>query len=593
MLPAPRRKLRTLALLLLAGFVLQCLVTALLVWLPLFGSGTARISQSAWHATLLDPSVPEDYTKIGIESFLGWTHVSAIYALDALPPEKPSNIIVFRMGFPFRSLTGREEINSHSTAGGVTQINRFFLPRTGPFHTSRVWLGRHLSATSYASAVPTKPLPLGIVANTLFFSALIALARGLVLRFRRSRAVAQGACRACGYAMHALPRCPECGSAPECLAPSSRTSHSPTSPHASRPLAFPPKGTRMAPPSTHAQSHAQPHAQSHARCTCPRCGYDVQGDADRWNRAPTDALASEVGAACPLRGTCPECGVRFSWAALMRPGLVSPTWFVETAQAFGRANRSGVRTTLRALTPWRFWREISLETPSDLRRRLWWFLGACVASTLVVALAALLFSLLYFVTISQWQFQGTRAITLTELSRVASFITSSLTKGLLSPLSGSTWYRCFLVGAVGYPLMVMLLSQSRKLAKVRGMHVLRASVYACALWPAMLVVGFVLSVLAALGAPFNSVFRLLASLTPLADLARPNINNHLIYPIVMLWFPLWWAFAIRSWRMQQAWMVWLAVTLTSLLIQAFALLASANFRFPGPLGDAIKRWFLL
>jgi hypothetical protein len=141
--------------------------------------------------------------------------------------------------------------------------------------------------------------------------------------------------------------------------------------------------------------------------------------------------------------------------------------------------------------------------------------------------------------------------------------------------------------------MVMLLSQSRKLAKVRGMHVLRASVYACALWPAMLVVGFVLSVLAALGAPFNSVFRLLASLTPLADLARPNINNHLIYPIVMLWFPLWWAFAIRSWRMQQAWMVWLAVTLTSLLIQAFALLASANFRFPGPLGDAIKRWFLL
>jgi len=38
---------------------------------------------------------------------------------------------------------------------------------------------------------------------------------------------------------------------------------------------------------------------------CPRCQYNQSGTVAAW---PTDA----VGAACPLQGRCPECGLDFA-----------------------------------------------------------------------------------------------------------------------------------------------------------------------------------------------------------------------------------------------------------------------------------------
>jgi hypothetical protein len=327
---------------------------------------------------------------------------------------------------------------------------------------------------------------------------------------------------------------------------------------------------------------------------CPRCGYDVQGDADRWNAEPAEHAQLVEHAACPLEGTCPECGFRFSWAALMRPGLVSPVWFTETSEAYGRKRWSGVRTLLHALRPWRFWWQVRMETPINLRRQVLWLVQMTFGAAVTLAIAAVL---LWTASFAFYWFTGVLPNTPGSFARGLARPVVDLTMAFTSLLNGSTWYRCVWVGALVYPLLVMLLSQSRKLAKVQPSHVLRAAVYACAIWPAMLALGWVFTLM-------MFVARTLGlfqpgwswawwALNPLFDLMRPSFSNHALYPIVMLWFAVWWGFAIRSWRMPQAWMVWLAVTVPSVLIQAFALLASVGFRFPGMLGDSVKRWFLL
>lgn len=37
------------------------------------------------------------------------------------------------------------------------------------------------------------------------------------------------------------------------------------------------------------------------RPRCPRCGYDLGGQVATWREA------------CPLEGSCPECGATFAW----------------------------------------------------------------------------------------------------------------------------------------------------------------------------------------------------------------------------------------------------------------------------------------
>ncbi len=314
------------------------------------------------------------------------------------------------------------------------------------------------------------------------------------------------------------------------------------------------------------------------RCMCPRCGYDVQGDADRWNAEPAEHAELVEHAACPLEGTCPECGFRFSWAAVMRPGLVSPVWFVETNTAFGRKRWSGVRTLVRACTPWRFWREVTVETPSNRLRRLLWLGLATISVAIAGAVAMSLVNIVYGSLLALSRSQYAPAFSVADLGGWGLYPFRTMPRALASVVTGSSWYRCVWVGAIAYPVMMLVLSQSRKQAKVRPEHVLRAAIYALAIFAAMLACGFVLELAFAIG----QVVGLLPSrwmgvwwtnLSALEDLVSPNQENHFLYPVVIVWFAVWWAFAIRSWRMRQAWQVWLAVVIPSTLVQLVAVIA--------------------
>lgn len=86
---------------------------------------------------------------------------------------------------------------------------------------------------------------------------------------------------------------------------------------------------------------------------CPRCGYDLRGEASQWIDA------------CPLEGHCVECGLHFQWARVLLEDRM-PRWFTE--RQVGLRFRS-VRTWMRSLLPWHFWRQIRITMP--VRRRLW------------------------------------------------------------------------------------------------------------------------------------------------------------------------------------------------------------------------------
>jgi hypothetical protein len=76
---------------------------------------------------------------------------------------------------------------------------------------------------------------------------------------------------------------------------------------------------------------------------CPRCGYDLRGAAQDWVES------------CPLRGVCPECGLKFSWREVFSPERQDLPWFFEHAGRTRELPGRLVWTFVRALWPTWFW----------------------------------------------------------------------------------------------------------------------------------------------------------------------------------------------------------------------------------------------
>lgn len=86
---------------------------------------------------------------------------------------------------------------------------------------------------------------------------------------------------------------------------------------------------------------------------CPRCGYELRGIMASWEKV------------CDLNDTCSECGLEYEWGELLNPRRNVPKWCVEYAEGwrFGFLFRM-IRTLLKMLRPWRFWRELRMyHTP--------------------------------------------------------------------------------------------------------------------------------------------------------------------------------------------------------------------------------------
>ena len=92
-----------------------------------------------------------------------------------------------------------------------------------------------------------------------------------------------------------------------------------------------------------------------SRADCPRCGYDQRGVIESWRDA------------CPLVGTCTECGLEFSWSEVLEPDKHEPRWCVEYAPRRRLLPPPVRRTIFRSALPWWFWS--SLKMSHDIRWR--------------------------------------------------------------------------------------------------------------------------------------------------------------------------------------------------------------------------------
>ncbi len=84
---------------------------------------------------------------------------------------------------------------------------------------------------------------------------------------------------------------------------------------------------------------------------CPRCGYDLRGAVAAWRHA------------CPMTGTCTECGLSFDWAEVLVPQKFEPRWCVEFTRPPQRFAWACLGTILRSALPWRFWSALNMSMP--------------------------------------------------------------------------------------------------------------------------------------------------------------------------------------------------------------------------------------
>ncbi len=105
---------------------------------------------------------------------------------------------------------------------------------------------------------------------------------------------------------------------------------------------------------------------------CPRCGYDVSGESDRWTTQ------------CPLTGVCPECGLTFEWRYLLNPALAAPAWLFDTNTS--RFWGPLAQTLVRSLWPPKIATALRIEQEFSLQRSLVLF-AVCALAMHATAMA--------------------------------------------------------------------------------------------------------------------------------------------------------------------------------------------------------------
>ncbi len=304
---------------------------------------------------------------------------------------------------------------------------------------------------------------------------------------------------------------------------------------------------------------------------CPRCGYDLSGQAgvarDQSPRPPT--------------GTCSECGLEFEWRLVLSPGLAGWLWFIESAGK--RLTRACVTTTWRALNPMGFWRDVRLKTqvvPSRIARWVITTFGILIFTLAVLVFAqALAFATLATRTVT-WSRPVTRplngnftmptptGLTGANISAVQlKYVIDVAKQDLVATWSGNRWMPprgpVTLTWALGAtltaPLIVLALPHTRARAKVRGVHILRASAYSfcwlavLCLWSvALRTVELALTIRDILSTANPNTLGWSFTMRSLPFSAMSGGSAIVAALIIAFWLTIYWTYALaRGWRMRE------------------------------------------
>lgn len=298
---------------------------------------------------------------------------------------------------------------------------------------------------------------------------------------------------------------------------------------------------------------------------CPRCGYDQSGLLAAWTSKR------------PLCVRCSECGLDLEVARIMNPEHYRVGWFFEHLPNRRFGLLATWHTWLRAVLPWRFWGErdgVRLDSEFAARRLMLW-LPMLIAP--VWALSAVLSSGRQ----SIWTLASNPAAT-----HGTRFWLAVVANGSLEPLGvgyfdGSLTFhaedflpyhvKAWLLCCLLMPGLLLALSKSRMVCKVRLRHVLRASVY-----------GFGLMVLQ----PVNMVLQNVADTIPWPAAVNKFMGlpwDEMAWTKAMLvsgslgvaWFATWWYVVIvRVFRLRHARWIWLLLMVACVLV--FAIMAAID-----------------
>jgi hypothetical protein len=307
------------------------------------------------------------------------------------------------------------------------------------------------------------------------------------------------------------------------------------------------------------------------RLACPRCGYDLAGQADATRAANGGRL--EGG------GVCSECGLEFEWADVLDPWRTRVKGFVEHAE---RAEFAAVwRTWALALRPWVFWGRVRVEMALRPGRIVLWLILGPVLLWALGSLTAHVIgsttpgpirppfvpSLAYYWIWPEedlmyrrfsWSHDPVRSLPVA--------FTGPFAAGLLAPA------------------VLLLLPDTRRLAKVRWVHVLRAAVYG---------MSWTVPVLGLRGAcrAFLALHNLGLTRTRWSAAAMSSGWIQATEAIVglahgfwllwlavfMAWIMAWWLFALRvGWRVEEHRRVFWAMMVPAWLGAALALAVSED-----------------
>lgn len=296
---------------------------------------------------------------------------------------------------------------------------------------------------------------------------------------------------------------------------------------------------------------------------CPRCGYDQQGAVAFWH---ADPVAQD--AACPLTGTCSECGLVFDWPDLLVPERTQCPGLFEHARGFDARFSAWWRNNLWMLNPHFFWSRVKLHHVVRIGRILlpvylavaFFFiertmLGLCVLLGLFAAGPNL----------------PTNAGPLDDLVTAIAF--GSPAGGFTFPyLLEGVWgwestnesglLGAMLAIALMWPVLLLVLPQTRAQAKVRLAHVGRAFSYS--LWPLLVIFGLTLLGYHIDCLAFTGTF---AGAVPIREFASFLVVTAFVGGVIYLaWLPVWWSCAIiTGWKVRQGGFVAALLTFTASL----------------------------
>ncbi|TVQ52087.1 MAG: hypothetical protein EA377_11055 [Phycisphaerales bacterium] len=307
---------------------------------------------------------------------------------------------------------------------------------------------------------------------------------------------------------------------------------------------------------------------------CPRCGYQQRGIIETWREQ------------CPLEGRCTECGLLFQWSDVLIERL--PRWNNEygTWQTYPRRT---VRTIVLSFRPWKFWSGLQMHHEIQPKRLLLYPVVLALVSYLAIGIGTGIGLVLTMIAhaqdgitiqFPQALFAVLHAVVLPFSDHSYNFLSAPqwmwltgesaavISRRLLSagPLSISLLFACAHVMAAA---CFALLPPSRRKAKVRWAHIVRAAVYGLGLIP----IGIFLVLLIGL-------------LTLVGDLIIGGVSDWWwsrrgptglaylsAFCVLLLLHVMWWAFATsRYMKMPHAWGVGLTVMVIPLLILFLLLL---------------------